>query len=58
MTSSEASSPTRGEAGRRGDDVRSDLYAALVPRSEGGIRIDLSSKVDAYYEDSIRQQAS
>ena len=52
--------PTRrqtGAAGRRGDDVRSDLWVELTPREKGGIEIDLRSRVDAYYGDSIRDQA-
>ncbi len=65
MTTSEASSTVagkagvsvRGEAGRRGDDVRSDLYAALVPRSEGGVRVNLVSRVALYYGEAIRKQA-
>jgi len=46
-----------GSAGRRGDDVRSDLWVELTPRETGGIEIDLRSRVDAYYGDSIRDQA-
>jgi Citrate lyase beta subunit len=46
-----------GESGRRGDDVRSDLFVHLEPRAEGGIEIELQSKVGALYSDSIRAQA-
>lgn len=46
----------RGEAGRAGGDVRSDLHVALEERTAGGIEIDLQSRVDLYYGDQIRQQ--
>ncbi len=49
----------RGEAGRRGPDVRSDLYVAVEridDRDRGsGIEIDLSSKVGSMYGDDIRE---
>ncbi len=47
----------RGEAGRRGDDVRSDLHAAVEIRDGGGIDLALKSRVAAYYGDSLRRQA-
>lgn len=46
----------KGEAGRRGADVRSDLYVALEIRDQGGIDLQLRSKVEPYYGDSIRAQ--
>jgi citrate lyase subunit beta/citryl-CoA lyase len=45
----------RGEAGRRGTDVRSDLYAAVEPRKSGGIDLDLRSKVELYYGEATRE---
>jgi len=45
--------PARGEAGRRGDDVRSDLFVAVEVARSGGRRVELRSKVAAYYRDSI-----
>jgi citrate lyase subunit beta/citryl-CoA lyase len=45
------------EAGRHGEDVRSDLHVAIKPRTSGGIRIELTSRVAAYYGDHIRKQA-
>jgi citrate lyase subunit beta/citryl-CoA lyase len=48
----------RGEAGRAGDDVRSDLHVTFEERSMGGIAIDLRSRVDSYYGDSIRTQTA
>lgn len=45
-----------GSAGRRGETIRSDLWVQLEPRSGGGIELDLSSRVEAYYGDAIRAQ--
>ena len=44
----------RGEAGRRGADVRSDLFVAVEPRKGGGIDLDLRSKVELYYGEATR----
>jgi citrate lyase subunit beta / citryl-CoA lyase len=52
----EASTARRGEAGRSGGDVRSDLHVSFEERSSGGIAIELRSRVELYYGDSIRQQ--
>ncbi len=46
----------RGEAGRQGKDVRSDLHVSFEPRTSGGIEIDLRSRVAIYYGESIRRQ--
>src|SRR5271166_4295420 len=46
----------RGEAGRAGGDVRSDVRVAVEERLSGGIGIDLQSRVASFYGDSIRQQ--
>jgi citrate lyase subunit beta / citryl-CoA lyase len=48
----------RGEAGRAGSDVRSDLHVTFEERSSGGIQIDLRSRVDSYYGDCIRKQVA
>ena len=48
---------TRGEAGRCGEDVRSDLHVIFEPRNNGGVEIDLESRVAPYYGDTIRTQA-
>jgi len=45
-----------GSAGRRGKAIRSDLWVQLEARSRGGIELDLSSRVEAYYGDAIRTQ--
>lgn len=47
---------TPAEAGRLGDDVRSDLHVAFEPRSSG-IEIDLQSRVAPYYGNAIQEQA-
>lgn len=48
----------RGEAGRKGPDVRSDLYVSVTMRRSGGLDIRLQSKVEAMYGDSIRETAA
>ncbi len=52
----ETSALRRGESGRAGGDVRSDLHVSFEERSSGGIEIDLRSRVELYYGASIRQQ--
>jgi citrate lyase subunit beta/citryl-CoA lyase len=47
---------TRGEAGRQGKDVRSDLHVIFEPRNSGGIEIELQSRVAIYYGENIRRQ--
>ncbi len=47
-----------GEAGQRGDDVRSDLWVRLEVRKDGGHVIELQSKVEAYYGDATRRQVA
>ncbi len=46
----------RGEAGRAGGDVRSDLHVSFEERAGGGIEIELQSRVALYYGDAIRRQ--
>ncbi len=46
----------RGEAGRAGTDVRSDLHVGFEERTSGGIEIALRSRVELYYGEVIRQQ--
>ena len=43
----------RGEAGRAGDDVRSDLHVVVEITDGGGLEIEVISKVASLYEDSI-----
>lgn len=52
----EASQLKRGEAGRAGGDVRSDVHVTVEERTSGGIEIDLRSRVALYYGENIRQQ--
>ena len=52
----ETSASRRGEAGRAGDDVRSDLHVSFEERASGGIEIGLRSRVELYYGENIRQQ--
>ena len=42
-------------AGNRGDRVRSDCYIKLELKNSGGIKIDIKSKVESMYGDSIRE---
>jgi len=45
---------TTAQAGKRGTDVRSDIWIELTLKDSGGIVIDLKSKVDVLYGTSIR----
>ena len=45
-----------GEAGRRGDDVRSDLWVRATLRDSGGLDLQVRSKVEPYYGEAIRTQ--
>ena len=44
----------KAEAGRRGKDVRSDIWISLELADKGGIDLALASKVDGLYGDAIR----
>ncbi len=43
----------RGEAGRQGEDVRSDLFVVVEVAASGGRQVSLTSKVAAFYRQSI-----
>ncbi|MFL6302345.1 MAG: aldolase/citrate lyase family protein [Candidatus Sulfotelmatobacter sp.] len=45
------------EVGRCGPDVRSDLRVRIERREHGGIAIELKSRVEPYYGESIRRLA-
>ncbi len=45
----------RGEAGRKGEDVRSDLYVSLEIKQSGGLDVELDSKVATAYGNAIRE---
>jgi len=47
---------SRGEAGRRGEEIRSDCWVAVEPRRAGGIDVALRSRVLAYFGEAIRAQ--
>lgn len=53
--SARASAPRKAEAGRRGDDIRSDLFVSLELRGAGGLDLAVKSKVGAFYGASIRE---
>ncbi len=46
----------KSSAGKRGDQVRSDCYFELELKRSGGIKIELRSKVESMYGDSIKSQ--
>jgi citrate lyase subunit beta/citryl-CoA lyase len=43
------------EAGRRGKDVRSDCWVRIEPRSSGGFRLELKTRVEVMYGRAIRR---
>ncbi len=43
-----------GQAGRKGDRVRSDCWISVEPKDAGGVLISLTSKVEAMYGEAIR----
>ncbi len=47
----------RGEAGRKGDDVRSDLHVSVEIKKSGGLKLEIVSKVGTFYGTSIRETA-
>ncbi len=47
--------PKKGEAGRRGDDVKSDLFVSVTLSDKGGVELKLRSKVEAFFGKSIRE---
>ncbi len=47
-----------GQAGRKGDGVRSDCWISVEPRESGGVSITLSSIVETMYGDSIRRDVA
>jgi len=47
----------KASAGNHGPGIRSDCFAALEIKSSGGIKINLTSKVDALFKKSIHKLA-
>lgn len=43
-----------GEAGQRGERVRSDCWVRVEPRTSGGLELRIRSKVEAMYGDAVR----
>ncbi|MEW5765675.1 MAG: aldolase/citrate lyase family protein [Acidobacteriota bacterium] len=43
-----------GEAGRRGEKVRSDGWVRVEPKARGGIRLLVTTKVEAMYGEAVR----
>ncbi len=52
-----ANTARRGEAGREGEDVRSDLHVSFEPRESGGIEFEVRSRVKVLYGAAIEAQA-
>lgn len=42
------------EAGRRGDKVRSDCWVQVEPKTRGGLKLTVTTKVEAMYGDAVR----
>lgn len=45
-----------GEAGRRGEKIRSDVWVAIALRKTGGVDLELKSRVEPYFGEAIRGQ--
>jgi len=43
-----------GEAGRRGDKVRSDCWVQVEPKTRGGVKLSVTTQVEAMYGDAVR----
>lgn len=46
----------KSSAGKRGNQIRSDCYIELELKKSGGIKIEMISKVESMYGDSIKAQ--
>ncbi len=45
----------KSSAGKRGESIRSDCFFEILKKNSGGIQIDLHSKVDVMYGESIKK---
>jgi citrate lyase subunit beta/citryl-CoA lyase len=45
----------KSSAGKRGDNIRSDCYFELEIKSSGGIKLEVKSKVQSMYGESIKE---
>ncbi len=43
-----------GEAGRRGDKIRSDCWVQVEPKARGGIKLSVTTMVEAMYGEAVR----
>jgi len=48
----------KASAGRKGKDIRSDLFVSIETKKSGGLDLDIKSKVSAFYGTSIRDMVS
>ena len=46
---------SKSSAGKRGDNIRSDCYFEIQLKNSGGIKLDLKSKVEVMYGESIKE---
>lgn len=56
MVASVETASGTASAGRRGPDVRSDCWVNIQRRDTGGIELDVKTKVETMYGESIRRQ--
>lgn len=56
MTTKSEDRSRAGEAGRRGADVRSDLWVRVELGDSGGLDLQVRSKVESFYGEGIRTQ--
>ncbi|MCH8150713.1 MAG: citrate lyase acyl carrier protein, partial [Planctomycetes bacterium] len=54
MSNPKTGNAKSAEAGRRGSDVRSDCWVKIEPTADGGIDLNLKSKVESMYGDATR----
>jgi len=47
--------PKKSSAGKRGESVRSDCYFEIELKDSGGIRLNLKSKVESMYGESLKE---
>lgn len=45
----------KSSAGNRGENIRSDCYVEIELKNSGGIKLEIKSKVESMYGDSIRK---
>ncbi|MBK9099075.1 MAG: HpcH/HpaI aldolase/citrate lyase family protein [bacterium] len=46
---------TNSSAGKRGDSVRSDCYFEIELKNSGGVKLEIKSKVESMYGESIKE---